>query len=152
MLCTVPIQILKTLGLLFERWGRCLFNVWIIYFWMQITEFSTANLHLILRSKSGWFMSRRLSQLKFLLIHPKVLPIHHSWNFLGSTGSVDLLRSSLLCFNQCDPNVRSLLGTGAFTQVYQSRDRQNDRRVALRVVIVDGVLDSKLKNQKEQEG
>ena len=37
-------QILKTLGKLFERWGRGLFNVWIIYFWIWITEFSTANI------------------------------------------------------------------------------------------------------------
>ena len=76
--------ILKALGLLFDRWGRCLFNVWIIYFWMRISDFSTANLRLILGFKSGWGMSRRLSQLKLLLTHPKFLPICHGWNFPGS--------------------------------------------------------------------
>ena len=46
----------------------------------------------------------------------------------------------------------TLLGTRAFAQVYQERDRQTDRQVALKVVIVDGVLYSKRRNQKEQEG
>ena len=42
--------------------------------------------------------------------------------------------------------------TGAFNQVYQARDRRTDRQLALKVVIVDGVLYLKRKNQKEQEG
>ena len=46
----------------------------------------------------------------------------------------------------------TLLGTGAFDQVDQARDRQTDRQVALKVVIVDGVLYSKRRKQKEQEG
>ena len=49
-------------------------------------------------------------------------------------------------------DVSTLLGTGAFAQVYRARDRRTDRRVALKVVIVDGVLDSKRRKRKEQEG
>ena len=49
-------------------------------------------------------------------------------------------------------NVRTLLGTGEFTQFYQERDRKTDRQVVIKVVIVDGVLYSKRRNQKEQEG
>ena len=44
---------------------------------MRITEFSTANLLLILVSKSGWGMSMRLSQLKCILTHPDFLPSRH---------------------------------------------------------------------------
>ena len=146
MLCTVPIQILKTLGLLFERWGCCLFNVWILYFWMQITDFSTANIRLILGSKSGWGMSRRLSQQKFLLTHPDFLPSCHSWLFSGLAVSVDLPQLSLLRFTQCDPDVSTLLGKGALAQVYQARDWRTYLQVALKVVIVDRVLDSKRRN------
>ena len=120
-------------------------------FWMWITEFSTANLRLILGSKSGWGMSRRLSQLKLLLTHPKFLSSHQDWNFPGSDGSLDLLQSSLLRFTQCDTNVSTLLGTGAFSQVYRARDRRTNRRLALKVVIVDGVIDLKPRKQKEQE-
>ena len=76
--------ILKTLVLLIERWGRCLFNVWILYFWMWITEFSAANLRLILRSKSGWGVLRRLLQLKWLRTHPDFLPSCQCWNLPGS--------------------------------------------------------------------
>ena len=76
--------ILKTIILLFEILGRCLFNVWIIYFWMWITEFSTANIRLILGSNSVWGVLRRLLQLKLILTHPKFLPRRHGWNFSGS--------------------------------------------------------------------
>ena len=139
MHCSHPI--LKTLGLLFDRWCCCLFNVKIVYFWMRITEFSTANLHLILVSKSRWGVLRRISQLKFLLTHPDFLPSRHSWNFPGSAVSVELPQSSLLCFTQCDPDIITLLVTGAFAQVYRPRGRQTNRQVDLKVVIVDGVLD-----------
>ena len=50
----------------------------------------------------------------------------------------------------CD--VSTLLEIRAFAQVYQARDRQTNRRVALKVVIVDGLLDSKRRKRKYQEG
>ena len=49
-------------------------------------------------------------------------------------------------------DVSTLLGTGSFAQVYRGRNRRTDRQVALKVVIVDGVLDSKRRKRKEQEG
>ena len=49
-------------------------------------------------------------------------------------------------------NVSTLLGKGAFAQVYQARDRQTDCQVALKFVIVDGVLYSKHRKRKEQDG
>ena len=105
---------------------------------MRITEFSTANLRFILGSKSGWGTLRRLSQLKLLLTHPKA-------------GSIELLQSSLLRFTQCDPDVSTLLSTGAFDQVYQARERRTNRRVGIKVLIVDGMLDPK-RRKKKQEG
>ena len=48
--------------------------------------------------------------------------------------------------------VRTLLGTEAFVQVYQARDRRTNCQVALKVVIVDRVLDLKCRKHKEQEG
>ena len=41
--------------------------------------------------------------------------------------------------------------TGAFTQVYQARYRQTKIRVALKVLIVDIVLNSKRREWKEQK-
>ena len=49
-------------------------------------------------------------------------------------------------------DVRTLLGKEAFDQVYRARDRQTDRPVELKVMIVDGVLYSKRRKWKEQEG
>ena len=45
-------------------------------------------------------------------------------------------------------DVSTLLVTGDFAQVYRARDRRTDLRVALKVVIVVGVLDSKLRKRK----
>ena len=67
--------ILKILELLFKRRGRCLFNVWIIYFYMRITEFATASIRLILGFKSGWWMSRRLLQLKSLTLLTQMISL-----------------------------------------------------------------------------
>ena len=49
-------------------------------------------------------------------------------------------------------DVSTFLGTGSFAQVYQARDRKTDRQVALKVLIVDGVIYSKRRKRKEQEG
>ena len=48
-------------------------------------------------------------------------------------------------------DVITLLGTGAFAQVDRVRDRQTNCLVALKVVIVDEVLDLKNRKQKEYE-
>ena len=47
-------------------------------------------------------------------------------------------------------DVIKILGTGAFAQVYRSRNSQTDRRVALKFVILGGFLDSKRRKHKEQ--
>ena len=49
-------------------------------------------------------------------------------------------------------DVSIVLGTGSFAQVYRVRDSQTKSRVALKFLIVDRVLDSKRRKQKEQEG
>ena len=49
-------------------------------------------------------------------------------------------------------DVSTLLGTWAFAQVYQAGDRRTNCQVALKVVILGRVLDSKRRKRKEQEG
>ena len=74
--------ILKTLGKLFERWSRYLLNVWILYFWIRITEFFYRKSLLILRSKSCWVILTRPLKLNTFLTHPPdFLPSRHVWNF-----------------------------------------------------------------------
>ena len=94
--------IFKTLWLLFERWGCCLFNTWITYFWMWITEVSFANIGLILEYNSGWGLTKRLSQLKLIRNLPNFIPIRHVWNFPGLDDSSEIPQSSLFRFTQCD--------------------------------------------------
>ena len=49
-------------------------------------------------------------------------------------------------------DVSTLLETEAFTKVDQARYRHPYRQVALKILIVDGVQDSKCRKRKEQEG
>ena len=72
-------KILKTLGKLFERWGRSsLIFEFYIFLNMKNGVFYRKS-PLVLRSNFGWVMSRRLSQLKLLLTHPDFLPSRYQF-------------------------------------------------------------------------
>ena len=110
---------IKTLGLLFERWGRCLFNFELyilnkkngvcyqkylldpgIQVWSDMAETGGNKVDVkeaLLTQISG------ASYPNDQLDHPVFLPWSHGWNFPGSDGSVDLLQLSLLRFTHFDP-------------------------------------------------